>query len=279
LKGDLNVELKPYESKVLLRSVSKLGIVLTTAILKFPRFALAELNTHRMLSRNSASSRAIPVAKRVAEVLLEPVVPEAFAANIRGMQAGAEFNEEQNAEARKIWIEASRSAAEFATRLEALNVHKQWANRIIEPYAWQTVLVTATDWDNLFNLRISKNAQPEIMIAIENLKAAIEAVPIQTLEYGEWHTPFIDDEDRELDHDQRVLVSVARCARVSTLTHDGRRDYAADLRLAKSLKSNGHMSPFEHVATPLGIDIYKGNFRGWLQYRKMLPNEAVYQGE
>lgn len=281
----------PYECLVLADSIAK-GVRLTTLQITFPRIVLAEFNTHRMLSRNSASSRAIPIERRIADVEADPFVPEAFGRNQRGMQAGAALSDDDMQAAKAAWVTAMKLAVEQARALSAAGVHKQWANRLIEPFSWHTVIVTATEWSNFFHLRISEHAQPEIRRAAEAMKAAMDASAPMELDEGMWHLPMIaGDEWLNTLHTgttskQLAKISVARCARVSYLTHDGRRDPEEDLRLHDQLLANGHLSPFEHAAMvgsdegqDLSINRFFGNFRApWIQYRKMLLNEADILG-
>lgn len=287
-----------YEAVVLADSVSPAGIRLTTLLVTMPRFILAEFNTHRMFSRNSASSRAIPVEKRIRDARRGPFVPEAFMSNRPGMQACDPLEAETTAQAELTWYDACQAACNYAEQLMKLGVHKQWANRLIEPYCWHRVVVTATEWDNFWHQRISEFAQPEMRRTAEVMKAAYDTSTPKRLDYGEWHLPFYHEKDRDFvqgplspnpmtgETDQaawRLLakLSVARCARVSYLTHDGRRDEAKDLELHDFLMAQGHMSPFEHVARPFhGPETadhapeFSGNFCGWKQYRKLLYNEA-----
>jgi len=224
---------------------------LTTMKVRLPRIVLAELNTHRVLSRNSASSRAIPVEKRIRAVLTDPFIPEAFAANKPGMQAGDALDQEQDLWARVAWLNARNDAVDRATELVKLGVHKQWANRLIEPFSWTEVIITATEWENFFALRISPDAQPEIRRAAEAMKAAMDASTPKVLQAGQWHLPLVTDEDQgdpAIPAELLPKLSIARCARVSYLTHDGRRDPGVDLALHDRLLAAGHMSPFEHAA-------------------------------
>jgi hypothetical protein len=275
-----------YQARVLADSISKPGgMRLTTLEVTFPRMVLSEFNTHRVFSRNSASSRAIPIEKQIQRVRDNPFVPEAFEANQKGMQGGDELDETRQIRARMAWLLGAERAVDTAEMLADSGVHKQWANRILEPYMWQTVIVTATEWDNFFKLRISKEAQPEIRQIATFMKEAIdESYPAEKCAL-EWHLPLIDEEDvDEVEENWEDyaflekhanpthilrLISAGRCARVSYLTHDGRRDLSADVLLAQRLVADGHMSPFEHIATPLNYpDRYSGNFRGWRQFRK-----------
>lgn len=271
-----------YKAEVLADSLNPAGVRLTTLLVRFPRIVLAEFNTHRMLSRNSASSRAIPVEKRIAAVRADPFVPEAFSANQRGMQAGEALDEEKQLEARRWWTSAQATALQCAAQIARIGVHKQWANRLIEPFAWHEVIVTATEWSNFFHLRISEHAQPEIRRIAEMMRDAMAASTPRPIGAGDWHLPLVREEDYKeslilsVDEGFAFLakLSVARCARVSYLTHDNRRDPAADIALHDKLLENGHMSPFEHAARAEGDVVMRGNFRGFTQYRKLIPREA-----
>jgi thymidylate synthase ThyX len=271
-----------YEAKIITDSLSPAGVRLTTLQVTFPRFILAEFNTHRMLSRNSASSRAIPVKKRIEAVLADPFVPEKFGRNQKGMQAHEEPINEHNAEeAETAWRYATKVAAHYAKRLDKLGVHKQWSNRLLEPFSWHTVVVTATDWGNFFHLRCHPNAQPEFQKTAGMMHDVMEASVPEKLYYGDWHLPYITDEDYSSENVGLHLgaISAARCARVSYLTHDGKRDISADSALATRLLASGHLSPFEHPArADIRTDAYFGNLRGWVSYRKHIPHEQDILG-
>jgi thymidylate synthase ThyX len=293
-----------YAARVLADSVSPREHRLTTFEITFPRIVLAEFNTHRVFSRNSASSRAIPVIKQLLRVLDAPYVPDEFGSNQPGMQAGPPLEGLKDELARKEWLRARDSAAAHALRMIAypgicaedadtrdlvqavraladkrlddswLNVHKQLANRLLEPFMWHTLIVTATEWSNFFNLRAHPDAQPEIRRLAELMRAAWDQSTPREVAEGEWHLPLIQETDEKLTVDDKIKISVGRCARVSYLTHDGRRDPQADITLHDRLRESGHLSPFEHAARALASDEPCGNFRGWRSYRKDLPNEA-----
>ncbi len=256
---------------------------LTTMAVTMPRLILADSNSHRMLSRNSASSRAIPVKKRIDSVRKSPFMPEAFSLNIKGMQAGDPLDYEDQQKAQAIWLSACESACRHAEELEKLGVHKQWANRLTEVFSWTTVVVTATDWDNFFNLRTHPDAQPEFVTTAKLMKATMAESTPKQLGHREWHLPYVRDDERHLDPDILPKISSARCARVSYLTQDGVRDIEKDLELFERLKSGGHISPLEHAAMVASDDhlmcVNPSNFRKpWLQYRKMFPGEDVFRG-
>jgi len=256
-------------ARVILDSSSPTGDRLTTLEVVMHRFVLAEFNTHRAFSRNSASSRAIPVAKQLERVRTDPAIPLSFPAEQKGMQGGKELAGQRRENAVESWLEARDYAVESAEHLLGDAVHKSVVNRLLEPFMWHTVIVTATDWDGFWRQRCSELAQPEIRVAAEAMRAVYAAsTPGPVPAYG-WHLPYLTDEDLKtafrLGIDPRG-VSAARCARVSVLTHDGRRDLVADEGLYRRLceADPPHASPLEHVATP-GEGL--GNFRGWRQLR------------
>ncbi len=275
---------------VIADSISEAGARLTTMVWRYPRFIHSEIMTHRQFSRNAASSRAIPVEKMLAQVLEDPAVPIYWGKNQSGMQAREELTGDALESVREDWREARHHALAYAKGLQELGLHKQIANRLLEPWMWMTCLVTATEWDNFFHLRCHPDAQPEFQaLAFAALKAMNESTPV--LRYANTspphhrhHLPFITDDERDLAQARGERVgnligcSVARCARVSYLNHDKTNpDPVKDLELAKKLQESGHMSPFEHVAWPIpggdGTDFQDGNFWGWYQYRKTLQGE------
>ncbi len=269
-----------FSARVLLDSASPAGVRLTTMEVRYPRFIHSELMTHRNFSRNAASSRAVPIRKMIDAVREEPAMPVWWGRNQTGMQAFAEIDEGTRALAEAEWRNALDDALRHAERLSAsdINLHKQLVNRILEPFAWITVIVTATEWSNFFTQRTHEDAQPELKHIAQLMLAAYRASTPRRLGAGEWHTPLIQpDEELTLVQEDRLKISVARAARVSYLTHDGTRDHAKDVELYERLVgggANGHWSPFEHVATPLPSgDEWSGNFRGWEQYRKRFPQE------
>lgn len=286
-----------YEAKLILDSIGPNGARLTTFELTYPRFVHAELMTHRVFSRNSASSRAIPTAKLIQRVVDDPAAPVYWGANQAGMAADDELSGQDLIQVKAVWQHANECMVQTAENLNSLGLHKQIANRVIEPWMFITVIVTATEFSNFFALRVHKAAQPEIRevaaMALELYKASTP----QRLTSGEWHLPLVTGRDHEeliangYSMDDLCRISTGRTARVSYLTHDGLRDPEADLSMASDkLASNGHMSPFEHPAQAMdeaewnawAMDqarewiqnrVPMGNFWGFRQYRKTLKNE------
>jgi thymidylate synthase ThyX len=299
-----------FDAKVLADSVSPAGHRLTTFEATFPRFVLAEFNTHRVFSRNSASSRAIPVAKQLRRLLDDPYVPIEFGSNKPGMQAGPALTGAARDAAEAEWLAARDDAVRHVLGLitspenvsgyddlhacleatqgslkdppaEWLNVHKQVANRLLEPFMWHTVIVSSTTWDNFFNLRCHPDAQPEIRLIAAKMRDAFAGSVPARLEPDEWHLPLVGEAEREeaSSPEELAKISIGRCARVSYLTHAGSRDLAADVTLYERLAESGHMSPMEHVARPmtaaeLAESEWSGNFEGWIAHRKLIPGES-----
>lgn len=265
----------PIKVEVVLHSRFEDHPDLITLALTYPRMIHAELMTHRVFSRNASSSRAIPVLKMLRMIKEDPAEPLYWGTNKAGMQAGEELKGWRLAAAKLIWSTAAKTACFFSGLLNRVGLHKQHANRGTEPYQYITVLVTATDWDNFFELRDHADAQPEIRYLAQLMRRAISESKPQILKQGDWHLPYIRKEEfgvyslRELQE-----ASSARCARVSYLTHDGRdpeivKDRALFARLAGSRPI--HASPLEHVAVPSWKD--NANFKGWKQFRKVIENE------
>jgi thymidylate synthase ThyX len=257
-----------FNARVLADSVSPAGIRLTTLEVRFPRFILSEVNTHRNFSRNSSSSRAVPTSKMIERVLQNPAMPVEWGVNKPGMSASETLTTEQAEEAKVEWLRARDSAVEHVRNLQKLNVHKQVINRILEPFMWHTVIISATEWDNFFSLRLAENAQPEIRVAAQHMRAAMDASKPTAVTEADWHLPLVQDDERTMPIEQLKKISAARCARVSYLTHDGKRDIEKDIELCERLRSDRHLSPFEHIATPSGDNGFHANFRGWVQMRK-----------
>lgn len=276
------IEDKPHsviDAKVIKDSISPEGMRLTTVELKFHRFELPSLNTHRVFSRNSGSSRAIPVKREIERMRTDGIAfPLEFGTNQPGMQPGPPLEGDELREAREVWRLAAENAIAFAERLAEMNVHKQVVNRLLEPFLWHTVIITSTNWENFYAQRCHKDAQTEIRVPAEKIRDAIDSSFPETVQHGEWHLPYLRDEEKlELPLHEQRMVSVARCARVSYLTHDGVRDIEKDLELYEKLMAQypPHYSPLEHVATPAMFEISMGNFTGWWQLRHLMQLNKV----
>lgn len=246
---------------------------LVTLECRYPRFIHAEFMTHRVFSRNASSSRAVPVARMIQDVLDDPAMPVAWGSNKPGMQAGDELTGDDLHAVKGYWMAARKHAVDMARGLAAHGAHKQIVNRILEPFAHISVVVTATEWDNFFALRCHPDADPTMRAMAEAMRDAIAGSEARETQ---WHIPYVSvDECRSLPTvADCMMISAARCARVSYLNHDGTApDIDKDLALAKRLLDSRHMSPFEHQAhaTP---GHRSRNFIGWMQHRAMIEGDA-----
>jgi len=256
-------------AKIIADSINPFGNRLTTLQLKYPRFIHAEFMTHRAFSRNSSSSRAVPVDRMMDQ---EIVFPVRWGKNQKGMQPSQEnLDDIDSVRANNHWIDALMACSTAARALSSLGVHKQWANRMLEWFTPISVVVSATEWDNFFELRDHPDAQDEIRILAQEIRKAMAASTPEELEVGEWHLPYITQGERRwVPLEDRKKISVARCARVSYLKHDGTHSTREeDLALFERLVGSNpkHLSPTEHQARASHL-VRCANFQGWRQYRK-----------
>lgn len=299
-----------YDVKILCDSYSR-GVRLTTIEATFPRFILAEWNTHRMFSRNSASSRAIPTEKIIERVENEPFIPETFNRRVKGMGVGEKLPDADSISCKNEWLHARTEAVIAARFLMETDVDKSRVNRLLEPFMWHTCITTATDWDNFFALRDHPEAQPEFQIIARMIREAMfEHKPIE-LHEDEWHLPLVNYEDEFFEAKETkqweyfAWVSAGRCARSSYDKIHDPENKASSYARAEKLKSAGHMSPFEHQARPFTKNeldwigrttriaymsaptdesarlirslSYSGNLKHWHQFRKTFASEDNYR--
>ena len=268
-------------AKIIADSTNEAGTRLTTLELNYPRFIHGEVMTHRVFSRNAMSSRAIPVAKMIEQVRNNPVIPIHWGANQPGMQADNELANVVEVESQ--WRMAARFAADRAEYMAALGLHKQIVNRILEPFQWMRTILTGTEFDNFFELRIHPDAEPHInRLAVEMKSAMDTSKPIRRLSVSthpdSWHLPYVRNFERERYSVLSLCkISAARCARVSYLTHDGAApSLDADLALYERLAGGVpmHASPLEHQAFSGRSTDHSGNLNGWVQFRQIIADGA-----
>ena len=296
------------KSKVICDSVNDKGSRMTTLEIEYPRFILSELNTHRMLSKNSASSRAIPTKDMYQQLLHHGAEPVQWGKNQSGMQAHQNLDGELLEEARQVWMNAKDSALVYHQQLTEIGVHKQITNRITEPWMMMKTVISGTEWANLFYLRDHHQAQPEFKELAYCMHESMKRSTPQELLPGEWHLPYVklcrdklgvvyyqDHNGLELSLRQARVISASCCAQVSYRKNDDTLEKAE--RIYKQLieSTPAHASPVEHQATPMQpiglespfsepgcthVDRYgyrwSGNLREWTQFRKLIPNEAVW---
>ena len=281
---------------------------MTTFEIEYPRFILAELNTHRMLSKNSASSRAIPVKAMHEHMRKSPAQPVHWGKNQPGMQAKEELTGNDLGDVQFMWSRAMQDALHWASQMsERAGLHKQVANRVTEPWMIMKTVISGTEWANFWWLRAHADAQPEIHELATKMFTAYNASTPQLLNPGEWHLPYVkshrlssgeliylDNNDTPITGEQARVISASCCAQVSYRKSDDSYEKAEKIYRQLIESQPCHASPVEHQATPMQLDIerwervdgithqdsngelWSGNLRGWIQFRKLIPNEAVW---
>lgn len=248
----------------------------------YHNFLANGITVHNCFSRNASSSRAIPVKRMIEQVDGNPVVPPKVYMNKAGMVGDVEAPLDVTAVFYNLWLDAASNAVEIAKNMEKLGIHKQHVNRILEPFQFIKVIVTATEWDNFFALRLAPDAQPEmreLASAIYDEMKRCHNKAVGVLELDKEHIvvslPYITDEDiKEVGKEEYHLlmkISAARCARVSYNNHDGSKpDIKKDLELYEYLYDSKHMSPLEH--TCIRDEDYRknANLTGWKSLRYLI---------
>lgn len=267
-------------AKVICDSINESGKRITTFELEYPRYIHCELLTHRMLSKNCSSSRAIPIEKMLGYIENNMAVPVYLGRNKSGMQAVEEIEDKEPA--LRFWKNSFVGVKSTVNLLTKLGLHKQIANRLTEPYQMMKVVVTATEWDNFFNLRIDKDAQPELVMLADKMFSAMQDSSPKTLKEGQWHLPYVDSieyaegdggygeydsnqwyhiEGNGISLEDAIKISVASCAAVSYRTENmtlAKADKIFDMLINAE---NLHSSPFEHVAKPItNEDLYSVDY-------------------
>lgn len=256
-------------AKVIADSISPSGKRITTFEIEYPRFILAELNTHKMLEKNSSSSRAIPITKMIEQIETNGATPLYWGKTKSGMQAGEEVVGNDLSVIQYLWDLARSNAVASADVLSQMGLHKQTANRLLEPFQMMKTVITGTDWDNFFNLRIHPDAQPEFcMLAYKMYMAMQESTPVK-LVAGQWHLPFVHtfiskegvqyysdginplSGGKQLSLEEAIRVSASCCAQTSYRKSDDSLE-KADKIFDMLIKADVlHASPFGHLATPI----------------------------
>ncbi len=288
-----------FSAEVVCHSTSLTGIELITFKLRYPKFIHGEFMTHRVFSRNAASARAVPVKTMIEEVRSDQLraTPIYWGKHAPGMGTQEELTGVARTQAMASWRRAALYAADEAENALRIGGAKEWINRILEPYLHINVVFSTTEPKNFFGLRLDARAQPEMRALAKLIWSAYLASEPTPLNHGEWHLPFVAGIDVNL-LSNLIRISTARCARVSYTSFKTQRRSTPDedIELYEKLKSDGHWSPFEHVATPdryvtkyvrkedethwSGFTAWEhpelhGNFNGWIQHRKEYPDESI----
>ena len=275
------------------------GKEIITMELEYPRFIHGEFMTHRMFSRNAASSRAIPVSKMIEQVWNDPAKPVHWGKNQAGMQASEELVGVPLCLVKGYWEDAAHYAASFARQMSQEGAHKQVVNRILEPFQVMKTVVTATEWENFYWLRNHEDAQPEIKRLAEVMLEAASKSKANPLDPEDWHVPYYKDgfwmQGMEDSLEDALAISASCCAQVSYRLLDDSIEKARMVykRLVES--SPVHASPFEHQASPMQYDsfcdlengwedgvthmdhggnMWSGNFQSWIQHRQLIPDNV-----
>ena len=265
-------------AKIVADSISSVsGDRITTFELEYHRYVHAELMTHRMFSRNAASSRAIPVKNMLELVRNSPAVPIHWGKNQAGMQANEECDEplgfdcelsngwtSTNYLTRDVsWKVGADNAAMLAEKFAEAGYHKQIVNRLVEPFQMIKVVVTATSFDNFFWLRFHEDAQPEIAELARCMLVAYKRSKPQELNTGEWHLPYYaggywkrshplsDTDDQAQLLEDAIKISASCCAQVSYRKNDDSLEKAETVWERLVASQPVHASPTEHQATPM----------------------------
>lgn len=274
-------------AKIIALSIAPNGQMIVTWELEYQRFIHAEMMTHRLFSRNAASSRAIPVATIIKQVADNPAMPIHFGKNQSGMQAAEELSPVLQIGVKWAWKMAAKAAVKWAETMVKLGLHKQATNRILEPFQTMKTVMTATCMDNFFWLRNHPDAQPEIRELARLMWEALQAAlpNAQQLKPGEWHVPYVfslhDSEGKmrygsqpigdyptglwkfeEYTLEEALQVSSSCCAQVSYRKLDETLEKAQFVYSRLVDSEPVHASPFEHQATPMKAFYFGCNEEG-----------------
>lgn len=293
----MKVAVMGYEVKIIKDSITRVDRRLTTITASYPRIIHSEIMTHRDRARNAASSRAIPWSRMKGMVITEPFVPMSYGLEQKGMQAGDQIHPDLKAYADLLWLRARDAAVDYADMIhnigasyaletgnnahEGVKIHKSIPNRLIEPFAWITVVMTATEWKNFFRLRCHPDAEIHFQKIAGMIRDAMAESKPQLLEDGQWHLPFISEEDiaSNIADEDLLKMSVARCSRVSYMNQDKTPTVEDDLLQFERLVTGsgfGHWSAHEHIAQATLDPLFRsGPFIGYRQYRKTFAMENL----
>lgn len=288
------------------------GKRMTTFELEFFRFILPEFNTHRAISKNLQSSRAVPLKSSIEQVKENPAIPVHFGKNQPGMMSREEFEGSELEAMKQLWNVALTQATSIATVMDYHKPHKQWAARILEPFMITKAVASGTDWDNLIWLRDDEEAQPEFQEAASLIHQLLDRYRPIELPVGAWHLPYIrtvfvghnkvayfDSNGDELGLDEAKKISASCCAQVSYRKLNDTKEKALEIYGKLFSGRKPHMSPTEHQATPIPLNVspfnpmswpegvthvdrmgglHSGNLTGWIQHRQTLPNNVFVKG-
>lgn len=291
------------------------GTELVTFEIEFPRIILAEINTHKMLVRNTQSTRAVPIKSMLEQLENDFYMPKFWGKNKSGMVATEENNQFISYDfgtmtRENLWLYAKSVASEIAESYSNAGYHKQIVGRLLEPFSMVRMVISGTEWDNFFNLRIEPSAQPEFReLAIKMYLALKNSVPFD-LYVDEWHLPYIERiphnrelhyyvDDKEVDLETAKKISLSCIAQTSYRKHDTSEEKADNI-IDKLFNGDViHASPSESIATPMNLsesgiinrkkskswedgithitkdgNLWSAQFKHFIQYRQLIPNHV-----
>lgn len=216
---------------------------------------------------------------------------------------------------KEAWKEAMQFAVSVAKGFSDAGYHKQIVNRILEPFQFMRTVVTATEFDNWYWLRDHSDAQPEIKLLAEMMLTLHNQSSPRALHHTEWHTPFYGQgywschytDDNGVDYDRygitledALKISASCAAQASFRKADESIEKAISIYQKLVEMRPVHASPFEHQAKPIENPLYteaaeewedgvthcdrlcnlwSGNFKGWIQNRQLIPENASWSYE
>lgn len=238
------------------------GARIDTLILEYPRVVHSQLLTHRVFSKNSSSTRAIPLEKAIQQILDNPA-EYVWTVNQAGMQGELVPSGELHDELEEAYGVAMNDAVDSARELASLGAHKQNAGRLLEPFQNIKIVLTSTEWANWDWLRDHEAAQGEIAELARAISEARAKAEPMVLQPGELHVPFVErspsshrhsqmryyGKDHEaLTPEEALLVSMSVCAQTSYRNSDYSLEKAIDMRSKLLDSDHVHASPSEHQA-------------------------------
>lgn len=305
IKGKNNITVE-----LIADSISPDGDRMSTFEIQLPKVLLAELNTHRALSKNFQSSRAVPTMKMNEIQSFEPIY---YGKNQPGMMSKKE-EIDNTFYAKYIWSAAIALSKNSSKQLIDLGLHKQWSNRLNDWHVMAKGVISGTDWDNMLWLRNDGEAQPEFEELAKCMQLAFDQNTPNKLQPGEWHLPYIrtyreptvagnlvyqDSDGAKLSVDDAKKISASCCAQVSYRKLNDSKVKALEIYNRLFTGRKPHLSPCEQQATPIkpynvesnnpfmpvtwepGVTHLRkdgkfcsGNIAGWIQYRQTLPNNV-----
>lgn len=261
------------KAELLAYSSSWVGTNVATFLLTIPRVMLPELTRHRNFSFSVESSRAKSIEKVIEDIVKNKYYPD-WTINKKGMSGDklSDINQRKRANEKVDFLANTIINVVELSLKDELGIHKQNANRYLEPFQYIDVIVTGslTDWLAFLELRhpqgdlinkcedsephginYSFPAQSEIQnIAIKVWNILKDAEP-NYLEPGEYHLPYrLENDERVYTIEEQLSYASSKCATISFGNHSEDNKTKANLdntnRLYKRLINHKHWSPLEH---------------------------------